>query len=56
MATPIDRVCGVYCQWYSMPCDRFNPGTGPDSSWVSPGTKKRKRVRSEYYEDAQGTQ
>ena len=31
--------------------NRFDPGTGPDGLLVSPGTKKRKRVRSEYYED-----
>ena len=31
--------------------NRFDRGTGPDGLWVSPGTKKRKRVRNEYYED-----
>ena len=31
--------------------NRFDPGTGPDGLLVSPGTKKRKRVRSEYFED-----
>ena len=30
--------------------NRFDPGTGPDGLLVSPGTKKRKRVRSEYFE------
>jgi hypothetical protein len=29
--------------------DRFDPGTGPDGLWA-PGTKKRRRVRSEYYD------